>query len=288
MSRTALAWVVFAGLLTSCGNFVEDNEQLGSSDSIPAGEKNQPQIADTTFLLNGRFVSILSTKKELKGLILCLPGWNFSRMDVCEKSDFCQKAMMAGYVLILPEMEKSIYASQAYTETRKDWLGFPQLRFVTDTLLPHLQNEFGLLMPSQSNFLYGISTGGRGVALLAIATDSLFRAGASLSGDFNQMLDTKDNLMKMWYGPHEQFPERWKTDNPSLEAHRVRIPLYLAHGADDNIVDPKQTQLFYTLLEKLNPGRGHKLHIRENAQHDYKFWGAESDSVLEFFTSRCR
>ncbi|MEW6470342.1 MAG: prolyl oligopeptidase family serine peptidase [Bacteroidota bacterium] len=248
------------------------------------------KLSDTTFLANGRMVSILASKKEHKGTILCLPGWSYSRLDVCEKSAFCEKALAQGYHLVLPEMEKSIYASQPYPETRKDWLGFPQLPFITDTLIPHLQRELGLLLYGQNNFLYGISTGGRGVALIAVHTDTLFRAGAALSGDFNQLLDSSDNLMKGWYGEYKKFPERWKTDNPSMTPGKIMIPLFFAHGMADKVVPDKQTTAFEKLLRqtKASTTPDHVAIIKPDAGHDYEFWDSQTQAVLKFFDANCR
>jgi len=124
--------------------------------------------------------------------------------------------------------------------------------------------------------------------MLAISTDSLFKAGASLSGDFNQTIDYKDNLMIGWYGSFSIYKERWELDNPYFKASKVMIPLYLAHGAKDKTVGSYQTQKFYEQLKKVNPKLNHVLHIKENAEHDYVFWNSETDAVLKFFGKYCK
>ena len=166
-------------------------------------------IKDTVIKINDVPVSLLVPKSKRKGCILCFPGWNFSKEDVCKKSDFCKKASAAGYLLILPEMGKSVYANQIYPETRKDWQSYPTRAWILEYLIPELQKTYGFLQKKENNFLYGISTGARGVALIALHTDSVFKGGAALSGDYDQTQMKNDNLMNGFYGSFEKFKERW-------------------------------------------------------------------------------
>jgi S-formylglutathione hydrolase FrmB len=263
-----------------------NDHQSGNKEEKSTGT---PQIEtvfkDTTFVLNGRAIDIRYPSSKINGCILCLPGWNFSRADVCDKSDFCAKAKEAGYILVLPEMGKSIYASSLYPETRSDWTRFPQLGFLTDTLFPLLQKQFGLLKEGGNNFVYGISTGGRGVAMCTWHCAAIFKAGAALSGDYDQLGTPDDNLMKGYYGELGKFTERWKKDDPWLHAGEFKVPLYLAHGGKDKVVPTQQTVSFY---QKLLTVEGHphiELHISDNGEHNYQFWGGETEAVLKFFGS---
>lgn len=276
-----LGELILAGI--SCADGHAGNEIQTRSTPVKDDGTMIVQPRDTTISVNGRAVDIQYPKGKAAGSILCLPGWNFSRADVCEKSDFCEKAKGAGYVLILPEMGKSIYASQLYKETRDDWRGYPQLKFITDSMIPFLQKNFSLLKQGDNNFLYGISTGARGVAVIALNTDTLFKAGAALSGDYNQTTMYTDNLMIGYNGPFSKFKDRWETDNPYFSASKIKVNLYLAHGGKDKVVPTEQTKIFYDQLVKLNRNRTYKLHIAEDAEHNYAFWGGETGEVLKFF-----
>jgi hypothetical protein len=237
---------------------------------------------DTDLSINGRSVSVLYPAGTIKGMILCLPGWNFSRTDVCEHSTFCAEAKKMGYALILPEMGKSVYATAVFPETRKDWLKYPQLHFITDTLIPFVQQHFDMMKYGQNNFVYGISTGGRGVAMVALHTDSLFRGGISLSGDFDQTLDLRDNLMRGYYGEYDQFKERWELDNPGKHASSIQIPLFIGHGNADKVVPVEQSLKFGSAILLLRAKQGNELHIGEKGEHNYEFWGSETPNVLKF------
>jgi pimeloyl-ACP methyl ester carboxylesterase len=286
-----MRFFVLLSSLIACGIFLSsacaDIHPEDQRTRQPEKESRPVLPADTTIDLGGRLVTLMGSAGA-RGCILCLPGWNFSSTDVCEKSSFCTDALKAGYTLVLPEMGKSIYASAVFPESRKDWLKFPQLRFVTDTLIPYLQQHFNLLRYGQNNFVYGISTGGRGVGLVALHTDSLFRGGISLSGDFDQRLDTRDNLMRGWYGEYAQFTQRWELDNTRLHAAGIIIPLYLGHGTNDKVVPVEQSRKFYETLIQLGPGKGHELHLKDGGEHNYEFWSGETPAVLEFMRKHSR
>ncbi len=247
-------------------------------------QQNSQGIVKKTFLVSGVKTDILFPAEKISGSILVLPGWSFSRSDICEKSNFCELALKNGYVLIMPEMGKSIYASQLFHETRNDWRPYPTLIWITDSLIPYCQKEFNLLIPGHNNYLFGISTGGRGVALLSIYAGNIFIAGAALSGDYNQLSDTSDNLIRGFYGDFNKFPERWKgKDNPLMNANKLNIPLFLAHGKSDLIVPYLQSSIFFDSIHKIRPELGHRLFLKNDAGHNYKFWNTEYNDVFDFF-----
>ena len=240
---------------------------------------------DTTFFVEKIAVDIqIPQKQEIKGSILILPGWNFSRTDCCEKSKFCKKAKDSGYLLIMPEMAKSVYAPKNYNETRIEWRKNPTRTWLIDTLIPFLQNNFNILLKGENNFIYGISTGARGVALVTLHTDDLFIAGAALSGDYDQTLMKSDNLMKGFYGSYEKFKERWEGDeNPLLSAKKIKVPLYLGHGEKDLVVPVNQSKQFYKKLKEINPDTKSELSISKASGHNYTFWDSQTEAVLKFF-----
>lgn len=279
--------------LTFCQapNTQEQKQPQTAIDSLP-----KPQIKDTQTRLDsvvniqikGHWVTILSPKtNSVKGNILVLPGWSFPRQDWCEKSSLCSKALARGYRLILPEMGKSVYATQLYPETRADWRSFPTNTWLMKEMIPYLQDSLKIMTRSQDNFALGLSTGARGVALVALADPTLWKAGAALSGDYDQALMPQDRLIAGFYGSYAQFKNRWESvDNPNRQAQNFKTALYLGHGVLDNISPPSQTQLFYNTLKKLHPNLRLKLNMQANAKHDYAYWDSEVENMLNFFEEK--
>lgn len=242
------------------------------------------KISDTTIYLNKTRIDIRYPQYSNKKTILVLPGWNFPQDDICNKSDFCITALEKGFTLILPDMKKSIYHSRLFHETRVDRKEFHTVFWLIDSFIPYIQKNFNLLNSDQKNFMLGISTGGRGVALLAIKTGQLFAAGAALSGDFDQSLMPNDKLMQSYYGSYKDFEIRWKTiDNPAYSSDSLQIPLLLAHGENDKIVPAQQSIIFYNKIKKQN--KSHKLIIIPDAGHDYNFWNSLSTEILHYYNS---
>ncbi|ACK70111.1 esterase-like protein [Gloeothece citriformis PCC 7424] len=225
-----------------------------------------------------------SKSNRILPCLLVLPGWNFKRTSWIENSRLVEYADQYGYGLILPEMGKTLYESRYYPQTTLKWHSLPGGQFMK-VFIREIQQRHNLLKPGQHNTLLGLSTGGRGVALIALENPDLFVAGASLSGDFSQENMKNDRLMTAVYGAYKQFPERWKgQDNPQARIAEWKMPLYLAHGMRDNIVPESQSRLFYNALKQYHQDNLRIVyHPVAGAGHDYQFWGGELESVFQFF-----
>ena len=274
--------VGFCSLL-SCEN--ESNEQAVNLNS-ESNQVKKESSGDTTIIVGGVEVDIVYPNTTVRGTILCLPGWDFSRKDLCQRGNFCSLARDSGYILIMPEMGKSVYHSRIYPETREDWRKYPTLRWLTDTLIPFMQKEFILLVKGENNFVFGISTGGRGVAQIATHTSGIFRAGAAFSGDFDQRKMKKDNLMRGYYGEYQKFKERWEgDDNPVVQAKRIDFPIFLSHGKFDKVVPYEQSKFLFDAIHDngkiggLSPG----IAPFDTCGHGYPFWNSESIFAFNMF-----
>ncbi|MCX8123190.1 MAG: alpha/beta hydrolase-fold protein [Spirochaetes bacterium] len=227
-------------------------------------------------------VDIIISDSNCKKNILVLPGWNFSRKRWIEETSLRSEASKRGYNLILPEMAVTIYESNYYPETKRKWAQTPGSRWIKEILVPTLQKR-GLLLEYQFNAVMGLSTGGRGAVLTALYNKGIFKAAASLSGDFDQTRMPNDKLMAAVYGPYEKFKVRWQTaDNPYYMIDQWEIPLYLGHGTKDGIVPFEQTKIFYETLKKSKPECTIIFNQPANG-HDFIYWNSEVVPVLEFF-----
>ncbi|GIV25849.1 MAG: hypothetical protein KatS3mg026_1541 [Bacteroidia bacterium] len=232
-----------------------------------------------TFLIGSCLVEVREPAAPAQRVLVLLPGWNYSRTAWCEKSSICTEALKRGYRLLLLEMGKSLYASQAFPETHPAWRRYPTLRTLLDSVFPFLV-ERRWLLPGKS-YLLGLSTGGRGVVMILAHTGALFRAGAALSGDFDPHLDPRDRLLTGWYGP---YSSRWDTvDNPLRLAARIESPLFLAHGVADPVVPYQHTQRLYQLLQREKPTLPCQLHLDPQGKHDFAFWEKYARQALNFF-----
>lgn len=219
------------------------------------------------------------------GDILVLPGWDFPRTEWQKKTQLVSQARNLGYRLVFPEMKKTLYESEYFPETTLKWGPVPGAKWIKEILVPSLQ-RYGLFMPGGRNFLLGLSTGGRGVALLHLAMPDLFKGGAALSGDFDQTAMPSDNLVTAVYGAYNANRKRWtEIDNPQSGVRAWTMPIYLGHGKKDAVVPFSQTQAFFDALHEKRPDVRVQLNAPENAAHDFEYWTSEVPRVLEFFGS---
>jgi len=239
--------------------------------------------------LSGREVKIAvdvyvpEKSKEYRGDILVLPGYNFSRTLWRKKTDFIKLCEKYRFRAVFPEMGRSVYSTKYYPETKRKWSPTPGTIWIRDRLLPELR-AYGFFIATGKNYLLGLSTGGRGVAMVSLTNKGLFDAGASLSGDFNQSGMPKDPLMTNMYGRYQRFKERWDTvDNPQAMADSWEMPMYLGHGVNDPYVPFSQSSEFYKVLRRKHPKLDIVLHAAKNHGHDWKYWRSELLAVLLFF-----
>ncbi len=242
------------------------------------------EIGLQTIKVNEIPVDIIVPDRTINGDLLVLPGWNFTRDRWCNETDLCTKAIAKGYRLIMPEMGRSVYSSKYFPQTREDWIIAPTGTWLVDTMIKHLQIKYGILLPGKRNYLIGLSTGGRGVALTAIRTDKLFKAGVALSGDYDNILIPYDAVMTGFYGTYEENKDIWTSiDNPFHDAALLQVPLYLGHGLNDPVVPSQQSITFYKKLQEVNPDLKVVLHISDTGLHDFKYWNSEVDAAFKFF-----
>jgi S-formylglutathione hydrolase FrmB len=227
-------------------------------------------------------VTIKYAEKPVYNLLV-LPGYNFSDLEWCTKTTLCQKAAKLGFNLIFVEVKKSVYLKEHLPQTSALLRKYPTRTWIIDSVYKPLLKS-GILSSKNRNYVLGLSTGGRGAAILLLENPLLFAGAACLSGDFDPTLQKNDNLMINALGAYEKYSLFWKGDNNIVNrAKEFQRPLYIAHGKKDPIVPIKHSMALVESLRKENPNLHVKYNFSENAKHDYHFWNSEVDHVLAFF-----
>ena len=230
---------------------------------------------DTTFTIkranNDLNVYLLANNNFFtRGTVILLHGWDLSPLSWCDQTSFCNELLSMGYHVIIPDMGKSVYASQYYPETVGTMAMYPQLPFVLDTLLPFLQDSIHILNNSHNNFLIGYSMGARGALAIAENTENIFSRLVLISGEYDQTLIPEDNILTMYFGSYQQFPERWEgKDNLLRNIDKLNIPVLILHGQNDDVISAIQSDTLAKVLENKN-----KFYIKtiyNNYGHDFDF-----------------
>ena len=230
---------------------------------------------DTTFKIkranNDLNVYLLANNNFFtRGTVILLHGWDLSPLSWCDQTSFCDELLSMGYHVIIPDMGKSVYASQYYPETVETMSMYPQLSFVLDTLLPFLQDSIYILNSSHNNYLIGYSMGARGALAIAENTENIFSRLVLISGEYDQTLMPEDNILTMYFGSYQKFPERWEgKDNLLRNIDKLNIPVLILHGKNDDVISALQSDTLAKVLENKN-----KFYIKtiyNNYGHDFDF-----------------
>ncbi|MCX7696478.1 MAG: alpha/beta hydrolase-fold protein [Bacteroidales bacterium] len=228
-----------------------------------------------------------------KGQVLLLHGWNLPPLQWFEETSLDEKLLDAGFILIVPDMGKSLYAKVTYKETLPVFKHQPLLSWLKDTVIPYLQDTINLFKKGDNNFIIGLSTGARGAFALLLEEPFLFSGVGLLSGDYDQTLNPNDNLMIYHYGNYEHFPNRWEgKDNLLREFIRKMSyykdcflpPLYVAHGMDDPVVSVVQSDTLVRIL--LHYGCNIQYRFVKGEKHNYHFWENETPYLTNFILTQ--
>lgn len=227
-------------------------------------------------------------KKNYPCLIV-LPGWAGKCSEYENNTQIVKLANQYGFILVMVEMNTTIYESKYYPETASKWSSgeIPGGRWINEVILPFLKDKRYYKIDSSKIGILGISTGGRGAVLLCQKYND-FVACASLSGTFDLFtLDDNSGEYKIHfnvYGSREEFKERWEIDNssnPELLKKLKYKKIFLVHGAKDNAVPVEQSRSFSKLCKQ----KGIKCDYKEDKDfgHGWGLWSKYLPQVFDFF-----
>lgn len=152
-----------------------------------------------------------------------------------------QTATSRGFILAVP-----------YGRRNSDFVGVGEddTLAVTDEVAAHYSTD-----PART-FLLGTSMGGYGAHAIATHRPDRFAAVAVMCGrtDFYEWF----HLQREEVAPWKQI--LYDADNPrSLKINAFQLPIFMQHGAQDNVVPIEHSRLFYADLKKL----GYPAYFRE-------------------------
>ncbi len=276
-------------LILSCttgGSPVSDKSDKKQESVIKTDTVARSRIKDTVFYIHRNSDSFrikILVPEKIRGNLLILHGWNLPADELCSKTSLCKMALDSGYVLIIPDFGKTTYQWQNYPETLKKYLKYPTRHWMQDTFLMEMQ-KLNLLNGNERNFVYGVSTGGRGAALLALENPSIFKAAACLSADFDHSNLGDEPINNGFYGSQKLFPERRTgKDNIYNRAAEFTNALFLTHGKNDKVCTVTQTSDFSIKLAQANPNLKVETELDTKGDHTYAWWDKKTLPILQFF-----
>jgi pimeloyl-ACP methyl ester carboxylesterase len=262
-------------LLISCEAEIDDR---GTARNVPQKSTISKSTSDTLIVVDNIKVRMIQ-RANAKGNLLLLPGWNFPIDHWADSTKLLVIAEERQFNVIMPEMGKSIYSRQIYDVTHADYRDEKTLKWLTDTLIPRIQ-EYDLLQSKQYVLCVGISTGARGAVALKLERNDIVDDVLALSGDYSTMKFPQDNLYKRYFGNLEGNKVVWQKEDLTSNTNNIEGRITLYHGKRDAIVPYRHSSLLYDSMFKKKVNCS--LLIREDFSHDYLFWNT---AISDYFQS---
>jgi dipeptidyl aminopeptidase/acylaminoacyl peptidase len=244
--------------------------------------------------------------EELRGALLLPPGYNRNRkypllVWVYGGANLSEQIHEFGFTGLGQPINLQMFATRGYVVLAPDapqHLGTPMLDLLK-TILPGVDRvvEMGIADPGRIGVV-GQSYGGYSVMSLlaltsrfkaAVAVDGfadLLGAYGQLNADGTAYAASREHGQEQMGGDPWQYRDRYIENSPIFYLDRVKTPLLLVHGTDDEWVHPSLSDEVFVGLRRLGkevsyakyPGEGHTPDIW-NANHQLDL----SNRILDWF-----
>jgi predicted esterase len=202
------------------------------------------------------------------GWVLLLHGWGQHARDWEGLPDI-QALSDAGWTLVAPDMGRSVYARQARGGT-EDEPGHARIVAVVDWAVSSL----GLAASSGARAVVGVSTGGRGAAILG--AEGRFGTIVALSGTYDLGALSPGTgeyrIHAAVFGERAANAARWAFEEVPRVGAGQAARWFLGHASADPYVPVSQTTAYAAYLRGVAPpGRIH-LRLTPGADHGWAAW----------------
>lgn len=195
-------------------------------------------------------------------------------------------------VIVSPDMDRSVYESSFYPETTHKWNVIPGSKFLGETLIKFLNDNFSLALKKQNTGIVGVAAGAHGAILTPCHYPDKFGAAAGISGYYDRTIMQNSRMIEAVYGSYKNFQTRWENDdNPVKLAEKLKdVHVYLYHGLKQDAYQPAQSQLMAIKLKQLqkkSPGVYH-INYKDNkfGLYGWTSWRGQVSDMMDFMNEK--
>lgn len=195
-------------------------------------------------------------------------------------------------VIVCPDMDKSVYETSYYPETTYKWNVIPGGKFLGETLIKFLNDNFSLAMKKESTGIAGVIAGAHGAILTACQYPEKFGAAAGISGYYDPTILQSSKMIEAVYGKYRDFQARWENDdNPIKLAERLKgVHVYLYHGLKQDAYQPGQSQLMAIKLKQLQKKspEDYSIVYKDNkfGAYGWLYWRGQVPDMMAFMNEK--
>ncbi len=233
---------------------------------------------------DGLEIPAILTRPPVDGPLptIIMPHGGPSVRDVLGFDAPAQYLAALGFAVLQPNYRGSTgYGSAHETAGHQQW-GLAMQDDLTDGV--RWLVETGVADPDRVA-IYGASYGGYAALMGLVKTPELFRCGASYAGpsDLVRMLNHDKGYLFSeinvpLIGGSLKDRERLRETSPLENVDRIRVPVFLGHGEEDERVSVSHSTLLAKALERA--GREVELVVHEDVAHSFR----DEASRIDFYT----
>ncbi|HEY1406025.1 MAG TPA: alpha/beta hydrolase-fold protein [Spirochaetota bacterium] len=222
--------------------------------------------------------------------LILLPSWGRNQTEWEKSSNVKRYANERKYILVCPDMGKTVYENDYYPETTVKWHELPGGKWIIKALVPWLRDEFSLCRSRELTGITGVGFGARGAILSAARYPEVFGFAGGISGTYDAESVPLSTPFVGVYGKYKENKERWASaDNViALVPNLKDTIVFMAHGKRERGSPIELSQIVLiklAQLKKQNPGKFPYKFVVQEWGDEWEVWNKFlSDMFIQFDT----
>jgi S-formylglutathione hydrolase FrmB len=190
-------------------------------------------------------------------------------------------------VIVCPNMKHSVFEDSFYPETTYKWNVIPGSKFLGETLIKFLNNNFSLALTRESTGIMGVESGAHGAILTPCYYPNRFNAAAGISGYYDPTAMQHSKMIEAVYGNYKNFQARWENDASPLKlAEKLKgVHVFLFHGLKNDSYQPEQSRVMAIRIKQLQKkSSDYSIIYKEskNGSKGWVHWSSQVSDIMNF------
>ncbi len=227
--------------------------------------------------------------------IITLHSYDSNEREFENNASLESLANRYNFVIVSPSMGKSVYEASYYPETSHRWNPLPGGKFIGETLLQFLNDNFGLAASRESTGIMGVTAGAYGAVKSAAMYSSRFNAAAGITGFYDPTTLQSGRIIEAVYGSYKSHPERWENEASaiSLADKLADVHVFLYHGTRNDSFNAGQSRMMAIRLRSLQRTAAEgsfNVTYRENKNgyQGWTYWKRHIPEIMEFMNQNLK
>lgn len=220
--------------------------------------------------------------------IIALHSYDSNEREFENNASLESMANKYNFVIVSPAMGRSVYEASYYPETMYKWNGLPGGKFIGETLIKFLNDNFNLASTRESTGIMGVTVGAHGAIKTAAIYHNRFNAAAGISGFYDPTTIQSGKIIEAVYGSYKSHPERWENEcSPIALAEKLAgVHVFLYHGTRNDAFNAGQSRMMAIRLRSLQRTSAGSFNVtyreNKNGYQGWTYWKRHIPEIMEF------